>query len=641
MKRFRHAVTGFLLVLGLSLLLLFSASSEASAQSCGELGGDYCSQTGSCPAGYDSLGPSNDCSPCCLQQPPSGPSCGELGGDYCSQTGSCPAGYSSLGSSNDCSPCCQQQGLTVQIDAPTEGAPGDAISFRAVVTTNPGERILGYEWAFGDGGVSSESSPVHVYGVESVYVISLGVTTDRDYVTVSRTITVQSQVEGSQNFELRCSPDCIAVADFRFDPTLNRLVPTARFAIQRGPFGHFNKYHPVVRATVKDPTGRIAFESGFVDAYERWEAGLSPSIHEVEVDFYDFFQLQGPGPRPGVWWLEVRFYYRPIEEWTATPIDQGLRVLTVNVSICAGPGCEAFPEKTNVIDGESATFTLANPLPGRQYSWDWRFAWTLEIGYPATPSVTLNPTRGLRTTAEHPRWVPVPAGQCPADAVKRAQAMENSDYYLYVKAEPEGIRSRAAEFTVIVPWGYLPEHSVYNHEGRPHPAQTHRPETRIVNLDASDAILCDATTCTLSVRGLHIERTPARMEVAPSLLSSNSAFKEKALAHEEDHERFFNDPGRCGFKFYTVDSLRAALERCVAEGSCTASVEGGQYERARRQVRELARDAKLLWRADETIEGGSALSLLTEIEAYAVSDRVPPFFLYQGCLNYPTPPCPR
>ena len=608
--------------------------------SCGELGGDYCSQTGSCPAGYDSLGFSNDCGPCCLQQAPTGPSCGELGGDYCSQTGSCPAGYDSLGGSNDCSPCCHQQGLTVQIDAPTEAASGEAISFRAIVTTNPGERILDYEWDFGDGDVSSESAPVHVYGVESIYLVSLGVTTDRDYITVSRTIVVRPQVEGSENFRLGCWPACEATADFRFDSTLNRLVPTARFVIERGAFEHFYKYHPVVRATVKDPTGRIAFESGFVDAYERWEAGLSPSIHEVEVDFYDFSQLQVPGPRPGLWWLEVRFYYRPIEEWAATPVEQGLRILTESVSICAHSGCEAFPEKTTVIDGDSATFTLANPLLGRQYSWDWRFGWALEIGYPGSPSVTLDPTQGLRTTAT-PRWVPIPSAQCPTPQVRREQAMENSNYDLFVKLEPEGVKSKAAELTVIVPWGYLPEHSVYGNTGQPHAAHTHLPETHIVNLDAEDAIGCDQTRCTLSVAGLQIERAPARMEVAPSLLRSNSVFKEKVLAHEAEHERFFNDPGRCGFKFYTVDSLRAALERCVAQGNCSANIEGGDIERARRNVRDLARDAELLWRTDETIEGGSAVPLLTEIEAYDRSDRIPPYYIYQGCLNYSTPACPR
>jgi hypothetical protein len=72
------------------------------APSCGAMGGDYCSQTTSCPGGYTSLGPSSDCTRCC-QSPPS---CGAMGGDYCSQSPSCPAGYTSLGQSNDCVRCC-------------------------------------------------------------------------------------------------------------------------------------------------------------------------------------------------------------------------------------------------------------------------------------------------------------------------------------------------------------------------------------------------------------------------------------------------------------------------------------------------------------------------------------------------------
>jgi hypothetical protein len=73
--------------------------------SCGELGGDYCSQWGYCPTGYDDLGVTWDCNPCCHQ----GPACGAIGGDYCSQSGSCPAGYDSLGGTWDCHPCCQSE----------------------------------------------------------------------------------------------------------------------------------------------------------------------------------------------------------------------------------------------------------------------------------------------------------------------------------------------------------------------------------------------------------------------------------------------------------------------------------------------------------------------------------------------------
>jgi hypothetical protein len=85
-------------------VLWFAYAGPAEAQqSCGAMGGNYCSQSGSCPAGYNSLGASSDCNPCCQQAP----SCGSMGGNYCSQSGSCPAGYSSLGMSSDCGPCCQ------------------------------------------------------------------------------------------------------------------------------------------------------------------------------------------------------------------------------------------------------------------------------------------------------------------------------------------------------------------------------------------------------------------------------------------------------------------------------------------------------------------------------------------------------
>ncbi len=70
-------------------------------ETCGAMGGDYCSQSNSCPRGYESLGASSDCIACCTQ----GPSCGALGGNYCSQGGAVPAGYENLGATWDCNPC--------------------------------------------------------------------------------------------------------------------------------------------------------------------------------------------------------------------------------------------------------------------------------------------------------------------------------------------------------------------------------------------------------------------------------------------------------------------------------------------------------------------------------------------------------
>jgi hypothetical protein len=76
--------------------------------SCGEMGGDYCSQTGGCPSGYTSLGMSYDCGPCCQSLA----TCGAMGGDHCSQTTVCPAGFNPLGPSFDCATCCKTKPCT-------------------------------------------------------------------------------------------------------------------------------------------------------------------------------------------------------------------------------------------------------------------------------------------------------------------------------------------------------------------------------------------------------------------------------------------------------------------------------------------------------------------------------------------------
>ncbi len=92
---------------------------SSAAQTCAELGGTLCCTEGSicsgttnnwsCPTGYQDLGASTGCSPCCKATavvPPEEKSCSELGGNLCSSGGSCPTGYRSLGKSKSCDPCC-------------------------------------------------------------------------------------------------------------------------------------------------------------------------------------------------------------------------------------------------------------------------------------------------------------------------------------------------------------------------------------------------------------------------------------------------------------------------------------------------------------------------------------------------------
>ena len=87
---------------------------EAATQDCGHMGGNYCSQTSTCPAQYSRIGQSSDCVSCCTSTGGGGGTglqdCGHMGGDKCSQTSSCPSGYSRIGQSSDCLSCCKSSG---------------------------------------------------------------------------------------------------------------------------------------------------------------------------------------------------------------------------------------------------------------------------------------------------------------------------------------------------------------------------------------------------------------------------------------------------------------------------------------------------------------------------------------------------
>jgi YD repeat-containing protein len=81
--------------------------SVETGSTCEQLAGPdrFCgAEAGSCPRGYDPMGPSSDCTSCCRQ----GPSCGTVGGPsaHCSQTTTCPQGYDALQPTYDCGMCC-------------------------------------------------------------------------------------------------------------------------------------------------------------------------------------------------------------------------------------------------------------------------------------------------------------------------------------------------------------------------------------------------------------------------------------------------------------------------------------------------------------------------------------------------------
>jgi YD repeat-containing protein len=88
----------------------FGACCNTATDTCAQRAGpDYrwrCPEAGEgCQQGFNATGPTTDCGQCCVATAP-GPSCGELGGEHCSDTGACPNGFSSLGPTFDCDACC-------------------------------------------------------------------------------------------------------------------------------------------------------------------------------------------------------------------------------------------------------------------------------------------------------------------------------------------------------------------------------------------------------------------------------------------------------------------------------------------------------------------------------------------------------
>ena len=93
------------------------------------------------------------------------------------------------------------------------------------VQTSPGNT---YDWYFGDGGVSSEESPVYAYGVAGTYDVQLIVQSASGCVEgVSETAFIQVVDDGQFSLSLRTQePSCPGIADGAIQPELlNGLAP--------------------------------------------------------------------------------------------------------------------------------------------------------------------------------------------------------------------------------------------------------------------------------------------------------------------------------------------------------------------------------------------------------------------------------
>ena len=127
--------------------------------------------------------------------PPDTESCGGLGGDYCSSTvDSCPSGHRSLGTTRlngavECQTCCASNKpprANGQIQ-PTSRT--KEFSFDGSGSSDPDGTIVGYDWDFGDGAHAPSAQATHRYAAAGRYTVRL-VVTDNAGATATWTGTV-------------------------------------------------------------------------------------------------------------------------------------------------------------------------------------------------------------------------------------------------------------------------------------------------------------------------------------------------------------------------------------------------------------------------------------------------------------------
>jgi hypothetical protein len=127
------------------------------------------------------------------------------------------------------------------------------------------------------------------------------------------------------------------------------------------------------------------------------------------------------------------------------------------------------------------------------------------------------------------------------------------------------------------------------------------------------------------------------------------------MAHEERHERFYNEAGECGTKFYTIEDLKAYIRRCaetstkpprLGEPACRVRIEDGAVGTAELEARRALESTVEQFNHLENLYATLLVEPMSEWLAYQVSDQLPPFYIFKWCMHeneYGSGPftCPR
>jgi PKD repeat protein len=530
----------------------------------------------------------------------------------------------------------------VSIRGPDTGETDTSIQFLAVVTTRPGEAAQSFTWEFGDGGAATGWGPAHTYATEGLYLIRLTVTTNLDTLTATKVVAIEPGGFVEPHDDVDCFPArCGYAVEFKYDRQTDTFLTVAGMFIPNGS-PDYQHYQPALRVLISREGSRV-FEESF-DA-------PPTNVHSVTADFAGFFERYHP--RPGRWKMDVWLSYKPIEEPDRHGWQRGYVWREEFVYVCEEGGCNVQPEKVTLREGYSQRFTLINPYAQRQYSWHYEFAWKQELPGQfgnGPPDAHLTPPEGVETLAFNPQWVAVRGYTCPpTEQIRRKQALENAEYYIWVEDGASESQSRESLLKVIVPWAIPGASGPGDHvelpDGRLAFGMTQRPYWSIVVTGGEPIVHCSGGRCWLVPSELPIPEAPEPplITLAPTAAASGGQFKAKFLAHEEAHKNFWS--GECGSRYFQRQDLVAALEACAADLSedigCNVPISTSEYE-ARRLVRDRTQAAINRWQEIEERDA-RLTEALDERKALDESDEVAPHFLYQRCPPTPDqpPPCPR
>ena len=535
---------------------------------------------------------------------------------------------------------CQLIGFFASAGGPYRGVVDQLITFEAAVTTNPGETVTDYLWDFGDGSVESGRAPSHAYGKEGSFLVRLTVKTDKGLTSQAMTTATVLPSLAARDF----STD----AYFSYDADIDALTGGASMSIAVGSTLE-SLYDAVLVVFIFDPTG----VQNYPNVPPVWDSGLV--VKRVEMPIPDALRA----PAPGYWLMQVDYFLRarditifppvvPVAqrlEWAVVPEGGACEVeaLKATDAAAAAAGCKVkvSPKKETILDGHLEPVTFTGTVTGdTPTSFAWSFTTPSNI-HPPSPDIVIDPLDQAATKATA-RWFASPNLECPGSQLND-QALKNSEYRLRLDVTTATSQAHDdARLIVKVPWAFERDLSCISPDGDVAAAYAPMPS---VSLFYDAVLVGDRWQIDLSKLAVRREPTAECTQTCvkdglvcvAKTLTRSSQFFTKLYLHELDHFSFLYDPGRLGSNYWRADDLKAELTACTQDGTCTVRGSREDLIQRVRQVRDnWIRSERQRWNPNSPGPPPPWAGLFrAEVEAYGVSDRIEPRFLYQGhCRGY-------